>query len=228
MSVDTEGGAAPLLRPPRLRTEEDRSASRLELFIDLAYVLVIAQLATVLAQDLTWHGAAVFAGLFTVTWWSWVTITLYANRFDTNDVLYRIAKLAGMFAVAVMAASATEAIGPQARVFALGYLATRVLLIVLYARAWRHVTEARGTITVYLGSTGASAALWTLSLAVPAPARYWLWAAGILLEAAGPLAATRHGRDVPLHVAHLQAVPRPPSVGEEQRPVLLLGARQSE
>jgi low temperature requirement protein LtrA len=204
VATDTDTDhAAPLVSPPRLRTDEDRTASRLELFLDLAYVLVVAQLATALAEDLTWHGAAVFAGLFTVTWWSWVTITLYANRFDTNDVLYRIVKLAGMFAVAVMAASATEAIGPQARVFALGYLATRVLLIVLYARAWRHVTEARGTITVYLGSTGASAALWTLSLAVPAPARYWLWAAGILLEAAGPLVATRYGRDVPLHVEHL-------------------------
>lgn len=195
--------AAPLLSPPRLRTDEDRTASRLELFLDLAYVLVVAQLATALAEDLTWHGAAVFAGLFTVTWWSWVTITLYANRFDTNDVLYRIVKLASMFAVAVMAASSTEAVGAQAHIFTIGYLATRVLLIVLYARAWRHVTEARETITVYLASTGAGAALWALSLAVPAPARYWLWAAGILIEAAGPLLATRYGRDVPLHVEHL-------------------------
>ena len=204
MATDTgTHDAAPLVSPPRLRTDEDRTASRLELFLDLAYVLVVAQLATALAEDLTWHGAGVFAGLFTVTWWSWVTITLYANRFDTNDVVYRIVKLAGMFGVAVMAAGATEAVGAQSGVFTLGYLATRVMLLVLYARAWRHVTEARGTIGVYLGSTGAGAALWTLSLAVPAPARYWLWTAGILIEAAGPLVATRYGRDVPLHVEHL-------------------------
>ena len=38
---------------PRLRTDEDRTASRLELFLDLAYVLVVAQLATALAEDLT-------------------------------------------------------------------------------------------------------------------------------------------------------------------------------
>ncbi|WNV76281.1 low temperature requirement protein A [Geodermatophilus sp. DSM 44513] len=204
MATDTDTDhPAPLVSPPRLRTDEDRTASRLELFLDLVYVLVVAQLASALAEDLTWHGAAVFAGLFTVTWWSWVTITLYANRFDTNDVLYRVAKLAMMFGVAVMAASATEAVGPQSGVFALGYLATRALLLLLYARAWRHVTEARGTIAVYLTATGVGAALWVVSLAVPTPARYWLWAAGILLEAAGPLVATRYGRDVPLHLEHL-------------------------
>ncbi|SNS77248.1 Low temperature requirement protein LtrA [Geodermatophilus pulveris] len=202
MATDTDH-PAPLVSPPRLRTDEDRTASRLELFLDLAYVLVVAQLASALAEDLTWHGAAVFAGLFSVTWWSWVTITLYANRFDTNDVLYRVLKLAMMFGVAVMAASAPEAVGPQSAVFALGYLATRVLLLVLYGRAWRHVTEARGTVTVYLAATGVGAGLWALSLAVPTPARYWLWAAGILLEAAGPLVATRYGRDVPLHIEHL-------------------------
>src|SRR3712207_815537 len=100
-----------LIRPPELRTGEDRSASRLELFLDLAYVLVVAELAGAFAEDLTWHGAAVFAAMFTVTWWSWVTITLYANRFDTDDVLYRLAKLAGAFGVAVMAAAASDPTG---------------------------------------------------------------------------------------------------------------------
>jgi len=204
VSADTDdGGPAPLVRPPQLRTGEDRTASRLELFVDLAYVLVIAELAGGLTEDLTWHGAGVFGGLFTVTWWSWVTITLYANRFDTNDVPYRLIKLAAMFAVLVMAASATEAIGPQSGIFATAYLATRALLFALYARAWQHVVEARATITIYLAGTGAGAALWALSLVVPAPARYWPWAGGILLEAAAPLIATRYGRNVPLHVEHL-------------------------
>ena len=64
----TEGGArTPLIAPPTLRTEEGRSASRLELFFDLAYVLVVAELATAFAVDLTWHGAFVFAGLFAIT-----------------------------------------------------------------------------------------------------------------------------------------------------------------
>lgn len=192
-----------LVRPPELSQAQDRSASRLELFFDLAYVLVVAQLATALADDLSWRGAATFCGLFAVTWWSWVSITLYANRFDTDDVLYRLAKLGSAFAVAVLAASATEAVGVQSHIFALGYLATRLVLLALYVRAWRHVTRARRTCRAHLLGTGAGASFWAVSLLVPTPARFVLWAAGIAVEIALPLVLTRTANDAPLHVQHL-------------------------
>jgi low temperature requirement protein LtrA len=118
-------------------------------------------------------------------------------------VLFRLLKLGSTFAVAVMAASAQAAVGDQAAYFVLGYLGTRVVLLVLYARAWRHVPEARSTTTTYLACLAASSALWAVSLAVPDPARYWLWAAGIAVETAGALATSRLGRDVPVHVEHL-------------------------
>src|SRR3712207_4967686 len=88
-----------LLRPPDVRSDEGRSASWLELFFDLAFVLVVAELAGALAKDLSWSGGLTFAGLFTVTWWSWASSTLYANRFDTDDLVYRLFKLGGMLAV---------------------------------------------------------------------------------------------------------------------------------
>jgi low temperature requirement protein LtrA len=195
--------AAPFVRPPQLRTSEERTASRLELFFDLAYVLVIAELATAFSKHLGWDGAVTFGGLFAVTWWSWVTVTLYANRFDTNDVLYRLAKLGGTLAVLGMAASATEATGTRAGTFAACYLATRILLLALYARAYRHVTQARATIVIYLGGTGVAALFWGTSLALAGSGRYLLWAIGILVEALAPLAATRFGGGVPLHLDHL-------------------------
>jgi low temperature requirement protein LtrA len=207
-SGDSDASAAdqstPLLAPPRLRTEDDRAATRLELFFDLAYVLVIHQLALALKDDLGWHGVAVFAGLFAVTWWSWVTTTLYANRFDTNDVLYRLLKLAATFAVAVMAASASTAVGGDGTVaFAVGYIATRVILAGLYFRAWRHISDVRLTINLYFAATVISAMIWAISLLTPSPVTYILWAVGIAIEAMAPLAATRWGPDVPLHLDHL-------------------------
>ncbi len=42
--------AAPV-RPPRLQTDSSRTASRFELFFDLAFVLVVAELATGLSDD---------------------------------------------------------------------------------------------------------------------------------------------------------------------------------
>lgn len=196
--------STPLFQPPRLRTEDDRAATRLELFFDLAYVLVIHQLAIGLKDDLGWHGVAVFAGLFAITWWSWVTTTLYANRFDTNDVLYRVLKLAATFAVAVMAASAGTAIGGNGTVaFGIGYIATRVILAGLYFRARRHIADVRVTIDLYLAATIISAMIWTVSLFTPSPFTYVLWAVGIAIEAAAPFAATRWGQNVPLHLDHL-------------------------
>lgn len=201
---DAAGMRAPLLQPPRLRTEGERNRpTRLELFFDLAYVLVVAELAAGFGHDLTWHGLAVFAGLFTVTWWSWVTTTLYANRFDTNDVIYRVAKLGQTFAIVVMAAAAEHAVGEDAAAFGLGYIATRLVLLALYARAYRHVPRARTTLLLYSAGAAAGAICWSVALVVPGPGRYGLWAAGVVVEAAAPLLATRWGGDVPLHEEHL-------------------------
>ncbi|MBL7262233.1 low temperature requirement protein A [Paractinoplanes lichenicola] len=201
--MTTDERPAPLIRPPKLRTEPQRGASRLELFFDLAYVLVVDQLAQSFAGNLSVGGASVFAALLVVTWWSWVTTTLYANRFDTNDVVYRLAKLGAAGAVIGMAAAAQGATSSEGTQFALCFLATRVILLLLYARAWRHVPDARHTIAIYIAGAGASTLFWAASLPLHGAPRYALWAAGILVEAAAPLVATRLGDKTPLHLDHL-------------------------
>jgi low temperature requirement protein LtrA len=113
-----------LIHPPQLQHSEtnagtQRTATWLELFFDLAFVLVVAELAVGLRNDLTPHGAMVFAGLFTSVWWAWAGFTFYANRFDTDDLVYRLAKLAAMLAVAGLAASVTEATSTRAAQFAI-------------------------------------------------------------------------------------------------------------
>ncbi len=179
------------------------SASRLELFFDLAYVLVVLELATTFLGDLTWRGLGTFAALFVAIWVSWVGFTLYANRFDTDDVVFRIAKLGATLAIAGCAASASAATTSFSVQFALSFLAGRVILLLLHARAWRHVTEARGTITVYIATTTVSIVLWGVSVGVDGTARYLLWAAAVAVDAAGPVIATWHGDQLPLHMEHL-------------------------
>ncbi|MGY1690822.1 low temperature requirement protein A [Geodermatophilus sp. SYSU D01105] len=191
------------VRRPELRTGDERSASRLELFFDLAFVLVVAELATALREDVTWHGVLVFAGLFTTVWWSWVSSTLYANRFDHDDVVYRLYKLASMAAVVGLAASATEATGARFGVFVGCQLLLRAMLLLQYHRAYRHVADARPIARLYLWGAAAGALLWAVSLAVPRPVAFGLWAAAVAVEALVPLLATRASADVPLHVEHL-------------------------
>ena len=192
-----------MVRPPALAVGEDRSASRLELFFDLAYVLVVMQLVSAFTEDLTWSGLLVLVGLFVVLWLSWMGFTLYANRFDTDDVVFRIAKLSATLAIAGCAASASDAVGAYAVPFAACYLAGRLVLLGLYLRAWRHVPGARPTINVYLACIAASTALWAVSLALPGPTRYLLWAAAVLVDALGPPLATLRNDKLPLHIEHL-------------------------
>jgi low temperature requirement protein LtrA len=201
--VEHREAREPLIRPPRLHLGRAGHASRLELFFDLAYVLVVYELGKSFVENLSWSGLLVLAGLFITIWFSWVGFTLYANRFDTDDIIFRIAKLLATLAIGGCAASASDAVGKYAVPFAASFLAGRILLLLLYARAWRHVEDARPTIRVYLATTGASALLWAVSLAVPGDARYLLWAAAVLIDAVGPLVATLRTDKLPLHIEHL-------------------------
>ena len=195
--------ARQLIRPPSLRTGEEATASRLELFFDLAYVLVVIELADSFYTDLTWRGLATFAALFVALWFSWVGFTLYANRFDTDDVVFRLAKLTATLAVAGCAAAASGATTSFSTPFVLSFLLGRVVLLLLQLRAWRHVPEARSTLSVYLGATGLSTALWAASLPVGGSARWWFWAAAVVVDAAAPVIATWREDRAPLHMEHL-------------------------
>jgi low temperature requirement protein LtrA len=203
MTETNTGERGPRIRPPTLRTGEDATASRLELFFDLAYVLVVLELANAFYADLSWRGFVVFAALYVAMWFSWVGFTLYANRFDTDDVVYRIAKLAATASIAGCAASASGATGEFSTAFALCFLAGRVILLLLHLRAWRHVPEARPTIVVYLGCTAVSTVLWAVSPAFDGGVRYGLWAAAVAMDALGPVLATRREDRSPLHMEHL-------------------------
>jgi low temperature requirement protein LtrA len=197
-----------LIRPPQLQHSDtdagtQRTATWLELFFDLAFLLVVAELAVGLRNDLTPHGVLVFAGLFSSVWWAWAGFTFYANRFDTDDLVYRLAKLAAMLAVAGLAASATDATGELAAQFALCQAALRIVLVSLYLRASRHVAQARTLIAVYVVAEGLAGALWLAGAVAPAPLRYVCWTVAVAAEAAAPIMATMRSAGLPLHFEHL-------------------------
>ncbi|MFE9190443.1 low temperature requirement protein A [Micromonospora sp. NPDC007208] len=78
-------------RPERLLRGGDSplSASFLELFFDLAFVLALSQLATHLLHDLSVAGALRTALLLTGVWWIWVTTTWFADWYDPESPAVR-------------------------------------------------------------------------------------------------------------------------------------------
>lgn len=162
----------------------ERHATWLELFFDLVFVLAIAELAGYLHDHLTPAGFLGFALLSLPVWLVWSNFSYFADLFDVEGPLYRVATLAAMLASIALAVSVHDALDGGSAGFAAAYAALRVLLIVLYAWAWRRVEETRPLAARQLAGFSAGAAIWSASLLVPEPARYWLWAAGLGVDVA--------------------------------------------
>lgn len=100
--------------------QEERRATWLELFYDLAFVVAVAVLADRLLRDLS--GVAAFFGYFDLLWWLWASQTYYADRYDTDDLVYRLLAAGQMVAVVVIASSLSGATESTVA-FAWGYAA---------------------------------------------------------------------------------------------------------
>jgi low temperature requirement protein LtrA len=196
------------VEPPRLRTAagedvDDRRATWLELFFDLVFVAAVGQLSNALAAHPTFPRFLGFVALFVPVWWLWMGFTFYANRFDTDDLPYRLLTLLAMFLVAVLSTTVRGVFHGSSTGFALAYLCARVILLVLYERARRHVPEARRLATIFLAAFGVATGFWIVSLALPAPSRYVLWGIALALELAAPLFAWRQLPQAPIHPRHI-------------------------
>ena len=197
---------ARFLEPPRLRTLEtdaERRATWLELFLDLVFVAAIAEVASTLSADPTAAGFGRFLALFLPIGWAWAGFAFYATRFDTDDLVYRLLTLLGMFAVAALASTVPNALHGGQNAFAVAYVAVRLVLIVLYIRVWRDLPPAKPVAAWFIFVFGTAAGVWLVSLAVPTPWKYALWAAALLFEHIGPVRAWRLLGNMPVDPRHL-------------------------
>lgn len=195
------------IRPPRLRTIEDsegrRHATWTELFYDLVFVVAVAALGVRLLENTSWPGFGAFIGFFIPIWWAWASYTFYADRFDTDDFGQRVLAVAQMITIALMAGSISGDTADSSVAFAASYVVTRLILIVMYARARKHVPITRQLITGYLRGFSAEVVIWAISIFTPTPFRYWLWAIGLAVSVATPFILRKIQAKVPLDVEHL-------------------------
>ncbi|TME22842.1 MAG: low temperature requirement protein A, partial [Chloroflexi bacterium] len=188
-------------RPPLLRTAageaERRHATWLELFFDVVFVVAIAELSHQLVIDHSFFGFLRFAGLFIPVFVAWQGFMAYADRFDTDDLAFRLAFFTAMLAIAAMAVLIGDvARGQRSAGFILAYVTLRSLMLALYARAWFSVPEARPLIRFYGLGYALGAGIWLSSLAVPAPAKYVVWAIALTEELSLPPLTTRLHRRI--------------------------------
>ena len=194
-------------QPPRFHkdygSEEERKVAWLELFYDLVYVAAIIQLGNLLSGNVSVQGALIFAALFVPIWWSWTGMTFYTNRFVADDVWHRLLIFTQMFFIAVLAVSVDKAISEEGRLFTLAYVGIRLILVLLYFRAGRHVPHARPLTNRYAWGFLAAAMIWLVGAFVPPPYRYLFWAAGMVADFAVPLSSGRFNALLPPDVPHM-------------------------
>ena len=193
------------IRPPRLQTETEgeRNATWLELFYDLVFVATVAMLGTRLAADTSLIGWYSYAAYFLLVWWLWASHTFYADRYDTDDLVYRFLAGTQMVAIAILAASVSTGPAASTAVFAAAYAAARILLLLLYARAYRFVPATRQLVRGYLIGFGIGASIWVASIFVPEPARFRLWGVALAIDLAPPFVMRKAQAASPRAVSHL-------------------------
>ncbi len=197
-----------LIRTPRLRSrvrgEESRHASWLELFLDLIVVVAVTQLARRLTHGITPTGLLTFVALFLPIWWSWIGTTFYASRFvAADDLIYRCLAVIEMCGVAALAIDVRDGFGTTARGFALAYAVVRVVLVVQYLRAGRAIPEARPLANRFGRGFALAAAIWAVAAFVPTTARVILCGIGLAVDICTPLFAGRLHTDTAPDDSHL-------------------------
>jgi low temperature requirement protein LtrA len=189
--VTTQSTFRRLWQPPAKFVDRtvDRRVSFLELFFDLVFVVIVAQLAHSLARDVSWAGVGWFLFLFSAIWSSWGNGTLYYDLHGTNDLSVRVFTFAQMLTVAMMGVFIGDIPGGGDVGFAIAYGVNVALLAAIWFRVGYHDPTHRRASNPYSAAYLLTAILFVASVFVDPSARYWLWAAGLLAEIAGQVIA---------------------------------------
>lgn len=146
----------------------------LELFFDLVVVAAIAVLAAGLEEDPTWAGLGLFLVVFAALWLTWVNVVTYADLAGAGTPVKTV--VVAMMLVAVMAAAAPGRDGGHPTAFAIAFLICRALL------ARGSLATGKVLTSWPLLQYGGFTLPWIVSLWVPAPGKYWLWALGVAVD----------------------------------------------
>ncbi len=182
----------------RDRDEEHRSATPLELFFDLCFVVAVAQavagLVHAVAEGHAAEGLVEYVMVFFAVWWAWMNFTWFASAYDNDDALYRLVTLVQIAGVLLLAAGVSRAFdeGDWLMVY-LGYVVMRLGLVFQWLRVARDASDAaeRAMALRYAGGVLACQAGWSALVLGPAWAAPGVFLVMAAAELSVPLYAER-------------------------------------
>lgn len=166
--------------------EVHRTATPLELFFDLVFVVAIAQAAGGLhhavAELHAAEGVIGYLMVFFAIWWAWMAFTWFASAYDCDDVPYRLlvfVQIAGALLLAAGITAMLETRAPNIAVLG-GYIVMRLALVAQWLRASRSDPQRRTTARRYALGIAVVQTLWVGVLFVSA---FWLLPVFVTLAA---------------------------------------------
>ena len=171
-------------QPPRTTSArpQERRVTFLELFYDLVYVVIIAELSHSLAENISLAGIGTFVFLTIIVWWAWFNGAMYHDVHGNNDIRTRIFTFMQMFTVAAMAVFAHNALGEGSVGFALSYAAFHLILTWLWWRTGVYDPHHRPLAQPYTITFLITSLLFIVSIVVPVPWRFIVWGVGLLID----------------------------------------------
>jgi low temperature requirement protein LtrA len=182
--------------------EREERVTPLELFFDLVFVFGITQVTGLMSDDPTWsglgHGLLILAAL----WWAWAAYAWLTNTLDPNEGAVRLAMLAAMASVLVVALAVPEAFGDAGILFGVAYMIVRLLHLVLYMIAGRQDRDLLGAVIRMLPTSTLGPALLIVAGFLDGAAQAALWVGALAIDYLGVLVGRGRGfRVSPVHFA---------------------------
>ena len=198
-----------LVRPlsPRDPHEDHRTATPLELFADLCYVVAVAQAALTLHHEIVEghpaHGLVYFAMAFFAIWWAWLNFAWFNSAYDPDDTLHRVLTLLQIFGSLVLAAGVPRIFEADFTLGIIGYVIMRVGLVLMWLRAAAGDPERRSTAMSYIGGLLVVQAAWVGALVVTGrDLPIWLFVVLAVADFAVPFLAEKVAA-TPWHPHHI-------------------------
>jgi low temperature requirement protein LtrA len=158
-------------------------ASFLELFFDLAFVLALSQLVSMLLADLSVAGALRTALLLAPVWLAWTTTTWSTDWYDPGARSVRVLLIGATLGTLLMGVALPEALAGRGPLFAGAYVAIHLGRGLLISIGLRGHPLRRRTLRV-LWWYSATSVLWLFGAFVPA-ARVPVWVLALAVDYSG-------------------------------------------
>ncbi len=155
-----------------------RTVDWYEPFFDLVFVVVVAVAVHLIEVDTSIGTVMAFVLLLFPLWWGWVNLMVTNNLYGARVPLIGGLVVAAMPGPAVMAVAIAGGIGEYAWLYALGAAWIRLVLLGMWAiPRWKVSSSISPWRMVAYNLL--TAAMWLISILLPAPMNYILWAVAV-------------------------------------------------